>query len=143
MTDGDNTIRTSPEIPEKILNDFKTTIQLFNNAKLKGRLSPTIAEAMQLYMVAMHAREPDKLKNIEQHVDIDDLDYLDDPEEFCNRVIEYQNELSGSVQQIAHQLQRDTPGGPTRLEQYLTLDDTVESTTQDTSSQLESSLLTK
>lgn len=145
MTNEDNTVRTSPEIPEELLNDFKTTIQIFNDGKLKGRLSPTVAESMQLYLVAMHARDPDKLKNLDAHVDPEQLNHLDDPEEFCNRVIKYQNEVSGAMQQIAHQLQRDTPGGPTRLEQYLTLDDTApeSSNTQDTSTQLQSSILTK
>ena len=143
MTNREDTIRTSPEVPEQLLNDFKTAIQLFNDGKLKGRLSPTVGEAMQLYLVAMYARDPDRLKHIQEHVDPEQLSHLDNPDDYRERVIEYQNELSGTMQEVAHQLQRENPGGPTRLEQYLTLDDTTSKPVQDSSSQLQNSLLKK
>jgi len=121
-----HTTRTSPEVPEQLLNDFKTAIQVFNSGKLKGRFGPSVAEAMQLYIVAMYSRNPDRLKNMDHHVNPQEISELDSPDEHQARVIEYQNGLSATIQDIALQLQRESPGGPTRFEQYVKHSDTTE-----------------
>ena len=121
-----NTVRTSPEVPKQLLNDFKTAIQVFNDGKLKGRFGPSVAEAMHLYLVTMYARNPDRLKNMQDYVDPDEISELDNPEAHQERVIEYQDRLSATVQDIAFQLQRDSPGAPTTFEEYVRQNDVVD-----------------
>lgn len=138
-----NTVRTSPEVPKQLLNDFKTAIQVFNDGKLKGRFGPSVAEAMHLYIVAMYARNPDRLKNMEDFVNLDEISELDNPEDHQERVLDYQDRLSATVQDIAFQLQRDSPGAPTTFEQYVKQNDIVDEDSESKSKrpQLNNSIL--
>lgn len=117
------TVRTNPEVPERLLNDLKVAIQAFHDGKLKGRLSPTIRDAIELYLVSMYAREPGRLKHLEQYIDPDDVDELDDPDAHRERILHHANRVSGTTQEVAHQLHREGPGQPTRFEEFLMLQD--------------------
>jgi hypothetical protein len=118
-----DTVRTNPEVPERLLNDLKVAIQVFNDGKLKGRLSPTIAEAIEFYLVNMYAREPTRLKHLEQYINPDDVDELDDPDAYRERIFHHADRVSGTTQEVAHQLHREGPGKPTRFEQFLMIQD--------------------
>lgn len=132
---NNDTVRTSPKVPKRLLNDFKTAIQVFNDGKLKGRFGPSVAEAMHLYLVAMYARNPDRLKNMGDYVDPDEISQLDNPDDHQERVINYQDHLSATVQDIALQLQRDSPGAPTTFEEYVRQDDVVDEDSEPESKQ--------
>lgn len=114
-------VRTNPEVDEQHLNDLKVAIQAFNDGKLKGRLSPTIDEAIQLYIVSMYAREPSRLKHLEQYINPDEVDELDNPDEYRERILGLADGVSGAVQEVAHQLHRERPGEPTRFEEFVML----------------------
>jgi hypothetical protein len=141
------TVRTNPEVPERLLNDLRIAIQAFHDGKLKGRLSPTISDAIELYLVSMYAREPGRLKHLEKYIDPDDVDELDDPDAYRERILHHANRVSGTTQEVAHQLHREGPGQPTRFEEFLMLQDSEGTAVnsqrddQDQPNQLENSLI--
>jgi hypothetical protein len=119
MKDDNGTTRVNPEVDEQLLNDLKVAIRAFNEGKLKGRLSRSIEEAMQLYLVTILVREPGQLKHLERYLDPEDVDELDDPDDYRERIIEYQDQTTATIQEVAHVLNREEPGGPTDFAKML------------------------
>lgn len=118
MQEGDTT-RVNPEVPQQVVDDLKVAVRAFNDGKIKGRFSPAITEAMQLYIACLFATDPDKLRNLESALDVDDVKEIDDPDEYRDRVIKVVDGVAQTIDQAAQQTHREQPGGPTRFEQYL------------------------
>ncbi len=110
--------RTSPEVDEQLLDDLKTAIRVFNEGKLKGRLSPTFEEAIQLYLVVMYSRSPMRLKHLEDEIDPDELG-IDDPDAYRSRILQYVSGVEDSLTEATQMLQRDSPGAQSGLERAL------------------------
>lgn len=98
--DGDTT-RAHPDVDLELYDDFKTTIAAFNEGKVKGRLSPAFEEAMEAYIVIMFLRSPYHLKQLENHVNADNVD---DPDAFRDRVTtKYINRVDDSfIEAVDH-----------------------------------------
>lgn len=127
MSENDTT-RVNPVIERQVVNDLKAAIRAFNDGKVKGRFSPALSEAMQLYTACLFATNPDKLRNIEHILDIDDVKEIDDPDAYRERVIDMVDSVSGTLNQAAHQVHREGPGEPTRLEEYVRMKPSSSST---------------
>lgn len=124
MSDNSDTKRTNPDVDEQLLGDFKATVQLGNDGKVKGRYSPSVEEAMKLYLAVWSANNHGLVRDAESIIDEEDVN--GSIEDYRERLTEYANQANQSVQEAAYMLEVEEVGGPTRLDELLEVSDPTE-----------------